>query len=188
MKKIILLLTFTALFSIQAFADIRPPETKTPTPAAKGKLMDMKIEISSEVTEPTLVIKRGSARALRAELEGTDGSEDNLATTATSGNSFRAQTIIGGGFLSLAMIFGGVWMFRSKPSKTKVGVIVALFVATSTVFVFANIAPPKKYDIDQHLFSPDFQRYAFAKGKVRVRVEAGEMAEDMKLLIPVKGE
>jgi hypothetical protein len=187
MRKIVNSVLLIALLATAAVADIPPP--KTPAPP-NGKQVDLFIDITSEVTEPTLVIKKSSSKMLRAALDEAEGIESDSAQTDTvrPRSTASAQTIIGGTFLMLAFVFGGVWLVRSKPSKTVIGLVLVALFATGSVLVFANIAPPRMFGISKNMLSEQFQSRsgANARGKVRVKIVDGTTADsDIKLLIPM---
>ncbi len=196
MKKILGLL-FILTFTLATFADIRMPDTPKPTPTPKGKQVEMYISITNEVSEPTLVIKKGSIKELKAILEEAENLEDNTAmiqpednqnqANTAQTNSGSSQTIIGGLFLSLAFVFGGVWFVRNKPSKTVVGVFLLAIIGSATAMVWANVAPPRIFGISKSIFSEELNRRAYASGKVRLKFSK-ESGSEVKLLIPRKDD
>ncbi|HRH40888.1 MAG TPA: hypothetical protein PKY82_04535 [Pyrinomonadaceae bacterium] len=194
MKKIVYLFTLIVSLSNFALADIARPQTPTPVPIPKGKQVELFVDVTTEVTEPTLVIKKSSSKLLRAALDEAEGIDSNLAQNETAKPSFNAstQTIIGGMFLTLAFVFGGVWLARSKPSKTVIGLFLVGVFATGGILVFANIAPPRIFGIDKNMLSTEFQTRsgASARGKVRVKIvnDSSPVTSDMKLLIPMNPE
>jgi hypothetical protein len=190
MRKIANSVLLIAVLALAAVADI--PPLKTPAPP-KGKQVELFVDITSEVTEPTLVIKKSSSKLLRAALDEADGIENDLAASETElpRSAAATQTIIGGTFLMLAFAFGGVWLVRSKPSKTVIGLALVALFATGSVLVFANIAPPRMFGISKNMLSEQFQSRsgANARGKVRVKIIDGTTADsDIKLLIPMNAE
>lgn len=92
-------------------------------------------------------------------MDEAEGIDNNLAQNEATKRSFGAstQTVIGGMFLTMAFVFGGVWLARSKPSKTVIGLFLVGFFATGGVLVFANIAPPRFFGIDKNMLSTEFQ-------------------------------
>ena len=196
MKKIVNSLILIAILSIIALADIRPPEIpkKPQVTPTKGKQVELFVQTSTEVTEPTLVIKKSSTKLLRAALDEAEGLENNLAQTESTQPNFTAstQTVVGGLFLTFAFVFGGVWLVRSKkPSKAAVGLFLVGVFVTGTALVFGNIAPPRIFGINQNMLSQEFQSRsgANARGKVRVKIVSGTAADsDIKLLIPRNSE
>ena len=123
MKRITLMIAILVVGSVAAYADIAPPkQEKTPKPKP-GVTTTMFIKLDRNATEAVLRIPKSQIKQLRAELEQIDDAEDNTAAlTAPAENSFsRTQTIVSGLFLSLAIVFGGMWFARSgkaSPAKT----------------------------------------------------------------------
>jgi hypothetical protein len=190
MKRLFCLLALIVLFSTIVLADIPPAKN----PASKGNQVELLVEVTSEVTESTLVIKKGSSKLLRAALDEAEGLNENVAQTEKVQTTSTAptQTVFGGIFLTLAFVFGGVWLVRSKPSKTVIGLFLVGIFAAGSVLVFANIAPPRRFGIDRFMFSQEFQSRsgASARGKVRVKIidDSSSASPDMKLLVPKNPE
>jgi Endoplasmic reticulum-based factor for assembly of V-ATPase len=186
MKKIIGLCTLCLLFSAFALADVRLPEPikpLPPTPKIKQKNTTMQITIDENATETVLKLNKSSIKQLRAALDEVDDSND---ATAEVKSVNTPQTIIGGVFLSLAFVFGGVWMFRSKPSKTVVGVFLLVSLLSATTFVFANIAPPMKIrKITSEMFSEEVNKAGYTSGKIKIQIgDKKTMSQDVELIVP----
>jgi hypothetical protein len=185
MKKIIGLFTLCLLLSTFAFADVRLPDTPTPKPTPKIKQTDatMRITMDKKATETVLKLNKSSLKQLRAAIDDLDDSND---ATAEVRSVSSPQTIIGGLFLSLAFVFGGVWMFRAKPSKTVVGLFFIVSCVLTTTFVFANIAPPlgvRKFT--NKTFSEEVNAYGYAAGNIKVEIgDSKSMTKDVELIIP----
>lgn len=194
MKRLFSLFALTVIFSIAGLADIRLPEPPKNQAAQKENQVELMVQVTNEVTEPTLVIKKSSSKLLRAALEEAEGLNENLAQTEPARSSFGAsvQTVIGGMLLTLGFIFGGVWLARSKPSKTVIGLFLVGIFTAGTVLVLANIAPPRLFGIDKFMLSEQFQSRsgASARGKVRVKIvdDSNPVSSDIKLLIPKGAE
>ncbi len=135
-----------------AFADEALPPTpkKTPksaaTPKPKSFQGAMRIKLDKNADETVLRLSKKTLKALRASIDEADDADSNLAS-AEGGNNLRTQTIVGGLFLSLAMVFGGVVFFRSgktseKANKVIVSSAVILAFAAAANFTFANFGPP----------------------------------------------
>lgn len=178
MKKIIGLMILTALFSIAAFADIRIPDRpkQTPTPAATPesavKDAEMIIQLSNAVSEPTLIISR--------KLVGQYVGETEKAGIGAT------QTIVGGLFLSLAFVFGGVLLARGKEQmpKAAIGAVVLAVLGLATAVTYANVAPPRSVPLNKNLFAKELQGYALARGTVKVEISDEEYVDGVRLLIP----
>ena len=91
-------------------------------------------------------------------------------------------------FLSLAIVFGGMWFVRSGKTATKTGktlVILAVIagVGSAATFVYANIGPPlEARSITGKLFDKKvFTPYRFASGKIKI-----ETSDDgiVQLVVP----
>ena len=186
MKKYIILLALTAILAINAFADIRLPDTPKPTPAPKqAKAIDamLAIRIDKDATEARLIVPKSQLKQLRAELEQMDDSDSTAAFNFT-----RTQTIVSGLFLSLAFVFGGVWFSRSRKVSTKtgktfaVGAVLLLFGAFATI-AFANIGPPPDArSITGKIFTPAVHQYKQAWGKIKL--EISDKDETIQLIVP----
>lgn len=194
MKRIVKSLVLIAIFAVVILADIPRPKTPIPNPAPKGNEVEMYVGVTNEYSEPTLIIKKSSAKLLRAALDEAENVESNSAAVETTKSSSFAstQTLIGGTFLTLAFIFGGVRLARSKPSKTVISLFLIGILATGTVLVFANIAPPRIFGINKNMLSEEFQSRsgAYARGKVRIKIvnDSNPVSDDIKLLIPKNPE
>ena len=106
MKKIFSLLAGTMIFSVAAFADIRPP--LPPPPSATP---------DSKTNKPTLQIPQSAVKNLRAQPGAIDDGSSTVAATFGSFNLLPIQTLISGLFMSLAIIFGGVMILRKAENS-----------------------------------------------------------------------
>ncbi len=180
MKKLFCLCLLLSIFSIAAFADIaRPKELRpTPTPTPKAIDSEMFITLSDEVTEPTLHIKKSALTKFTADFGGVE-------ITPSAGIS-ATQNIVGGVFLSLAMVFGGVWFVRGKKTLSKpiVAAIVIFTFGFAGTMIYANIAPPKTIPISRSIFSNGLQGYVSASGKIKVKIVDNESGEDFMFFVP----
>src|SRR5215212_3226656 len=138
-------LTMSAMlvFTTAIFGNIANPDL----PKNKSKSIDTTLSISLDrnAKEARLIIPRNQLKALRAELEQLDNGSD--AATVASGGISDTQTIMGGLFLSLVIVFGGVWLTRPGTLTTKSGKAVAATViccstAAFATLVYANAGPP----------------------------------------------
>ena len=181
MKRIFGLISLTLLLAIAGFADVRIPDrlmpTPAPTPSATPRIIEkdaeMEIVISHEVTEPTLIVNKDLFRKYTSEN--------------VSGGIGSTQTIVGGLFLSLAIVFGGVWLARGKVRmpKTAIGASAAVFLCLAGTIAYANIPPPRP--LNKKLFTDEgsFPRSVYSKGDVKVRL-SDEDDPEIRLLIPAK--
>jgi hypothetical protein len=189
MKRIVITIALVMTASMLAYADIAPvkPE-KTPKPKP-GVSTTMFIMLDRNATEPVLRIPKAQIKQLRAELEQMDDSEDNTAAITAPGESSisRTQTIVSGMFLSLALVFGGIWFVRSgKTSQAKGKALMALTVATAAAsVVYANIGPPPEARaITSALFTQGVHRYKQASGKIKLETMTEPNRNVVELIVP----
>lgn len=190
MKKIFCFLAITVVLSMTAFADVRLPDTPKPTPSPKQKKTiesNMEIRLEKGASDARLLIPKSQLKQLRAALDESDDAENNTALNIT-----RTQTIVSGLFLSLAVVFGGVWFSRSrgksggKMSKTIAAGAVLFFIGSAATLAYANIGPPMQLrSITSDLFNKQtFGGWKRANGKVKVEVSDGEGM--IQLIVPEK--
>lgn len=176
MKKILVLSLVILLSSIVVFSDIaRPPANVTPakTPKPKGADATMQIRLMSNASVATLSIPKAQIKSLRAQLDELDSDDD---ATAANTNSFsRTQTIVSASFISLALLFGGIWFVRSGKTATKggkaaVALLVTLGIASAATLVYANAGPPPiTKPISSKLFDKrGFDQWGYGVGKIKV--------------------
>lgn len=185
MKRTILLAAATLCMSAYAFADIaRPDRTPSRTPKPKGVLTQMDIRLERDAQEARLIIPKSQLKQLRAELEAMD---DDGSTAAVSGLS-RTQTIVSGAFLSLALVFGGMWFARSGRASSplaKAAIVMAVVgtISLTASLVYANIGPPAEArQITGKMFSQSVHTYGFGWG--HVRLESSSTEDRIKLIVP----
>ena len=135
----------------------------------------MTIRFDKNAKDATLIIPKDQLKQLRAELEQLDNGQDTNASATTSFS--RTQTIIGGMFMSLAMLFGGVWFTRSRKINTKAGKIlvggaVLFCVGSLATIAFGNAGPPSELrQITSKLFDKKvFTYWNSASGKIKIQV------------------
>ncbi len=189
MKRIICMTILILLASMAAFADIaRPEPAKTPKQKpSKSIETGMNIRLDPDAKEARLIIPKSQIKQLRAELEKLDDDSDNTAAVATPGSFSRTQTIVSGTFLSLALVFGGMWFVRSGKAATKTGktlVILAVLagVGSAATIIYANAGPPPEArSITGKMFSQAVHIYRAGWGTVRL--EAGDKTQ-IELIVP----
>ena len=194
MKKILVLFTFLALFAVNAAADIPMPGKPKPTaavqsPKTKEVSGSLLIQIDPNAKEAVLRLNRNQVRELRAAL---DDAADEGDETAAAGGGFgftRLQTVVSGLFLSLAIVFGGVWLKRSKPSKTVAGLVLLAFVGTGAMLVYANAGPPGSLrSLTSRMFSSDMKGWRRGRGSVKIQVVNQNAMDDrsnaVELIVP----
>jgi len=179
MTRLLCLAAMVLAITVATFADIPRPDVKT-DPKPKGYLSNIEIKLDRTATEARLLIPKSQLKQLRAELEQIDTDSDAAAGTFTS-----LQTIVSGIFLSLAIVFGGLWFAGrggSRPGKTMVAAGAVIGVVAAASLVYANIAPPPEIrGLNGKMFSQSMQSYGFGYGKVRV-----ETTDDtqIRLIVP----
>lgn len=189
MKRITLIIAVLVVGSVAAYADIAPPkQEKTPKPKP-GVSTTLFIKLDRNATEAVLRIPKSQVKQLRAELDQLDTDEDNAAAvTAPSDSTFgRTQTIVSGMFLSLAIVFGGIWFVRSgKNTQAKGRALVGLTVITAAAsFVYANIGPPPEArSITSALFTRSVHMYKQASGKIKVETLTESSRNEIELIVP----
>ncbi len=195
MKKLLCLTAFLLFSAMAAFGDIPRPEIPTPKPTPKIKTTNaqMTIRLDTDATDATLVIPKSQLKALRAQLDELDGGASD-STVANAGMFSRSQTIASGMFLSLAVIFGGVWFARNRKTDGKTGKTIAaaavlLLVGSAATIAFANAGPPSVLrSISADLFNKEAFRYwNRAHGNVKIQISKDE-SDSIELIVPDKKE
>jgi hypothetical protein len=168
------------MFASSVMADIPRPDT-TPKKPAKTTSIDTRLDIRlrRDAKEAKLILSKAQLKQLRAELDQIDGASDTTSAGITG-----IQTIVGGLFLSLAMVFAGVWFVRSgrmtKPIAT--GMILLAGGALATM-VYANAGPPPEArSITGKMFVQGMHYYKFGGGAIKLEVSAEE--DNPVLIVP----
>ncbi|MEP6788528.1 MAG: hypothetical protein ABJB40_08855 [Acidobacteriota bacterium] len=187
MKRIICLTTLLFLASMVVLADIaRPKPEKAPT-QKRSIETGMSIKLDPDAKEARLIIPKSQIKQLRAELDKLNDDSDNTAAVTTLGGLSRTQTIASGTFLSLALVFGGMWFVRSGKAGTKTGkglviLAVAAGFASAATLVYANAGPPAEArSITGKMFTEAVHMYRSGWGTVKL--EAGDQ-EQIQLIVP----
>jgi hypothetical protein len=93
-------------------------------------------------------------------------------------------------FLSLALVFGGIWIVRSGKTSTRTGkavVIAAIFAAigSAATFVYANAGPPAEArSITGKMFSQSMHIYNFGYGRIKLETSPDSEGEGVILIVP----
>lgn len=181
MKRAITAGVLSLMFCVAAFADIAPVK---PAKAKKSMDANLTIRLDKEAKQARLIIPKSAVRELRAQIDDLD--QDGNVTAAASINGVtRIQTIMAGAFLSLAIVFGGVWFTRSKKIGTKTAAAIAVAILSGAVvtFVYANAGPPPEArSITGKLFAPSVHIYNFASGPIKI--ETTDDARGVELIVP----
>lgn len=185
MFKKILLPLLILIFAATSFGDIARPD-KSLKSVKKPTAVDayLSIKLDRNAKEAKLIIPRSQIKALRAELESMD--EDG--TTAAVGGISRVKTIVSGAFISLALVFAGVWFVRSGRLSTSTGKAVAavLLIAVTgamAAVVYGNAGPPAEArSITGKMFSQAVHIYKFGGG--RIKLEVTDTEENLQMIVP----
>lgn len=188
MKRSICLTVMILLGVAAAFGDIpRPQPEKTPKPSSKKSIDTMMtFRLVEDAKEAKLIIPRSQVKELRAALDDMDSDGDS---TAAVGSFSRTQTIVSGSFLSLALVFGGMWFVRSgkaggKGGKSLVVLAVVAGVVSAATLVYANAGPPPEArSITGKMFSQALHYYNFGSGRVKLEV-SDDQPGGVVLIVP----
>jgi hypothetical protein len=175
MKKTVAILAAILGLSVLSYADIARPTNTPKLNSQKFVTNTMEISLDKDAKEAKLLIPRSQIKELRAALEHMDDGTDATAAVTSSGLS-REQTIVSGLFMSLAVVFGGIWFARSgklasKGVKSVVLTIGIAAIASAATFVYANAGPPAEArSITGKMFSQAVHLYGFGSGQIKVGI------------------
>lgn len=197
MRTIIFPLLLITVFATAVFANVRPPSTPVPK-QVKGEMTGrIYIDLRSDVKVPTLKIRREALKQLRAAIDEADDSQNAVASTGDLPGYSRLQTIVGGALFSLAFVFGGVWLMRSKstPSRLAMSLLVFAGFGLGAIVVFGNSPPPSVVGLTTRIFDKHTKTYGYAAGNLKIQVLdrkpgvfTGSDQDDVILEIPNGGE
>ena len=131
--------------NVSVSADLAPPPKSSPQ---KGKVvMNTGLEVVPDASafDARLQIPKARLGELRAALANEDGGD-----TATRGIAYSStRTILAGLFLFMSLSFGGVWLARSRQSRSQ-KVVAAVMLCTAVIgataiMTQANAGPPPAY-------------------------------------------
>ena len=190
MKRILCLVILLLVATVAMFADIARPGKQT-KPVAKPGLKvfsnstsDMTIRFDSNIERPTLRIPKTTMNQMRAQNESGESDQDNTAAVTAPGGFSRTQTFVSGVFLSLAIVFGGMWFVRSGKAASKEGKALVLLavmagLGSAATFVYADIAPPQmENNITSRIFNQDSMwRGEATSWNVRIESTNGDKIE-----------
>ena len=189
MNKLISIVGMTLFVSIYCFADIaRPNNSQARTPKPKASIeTTLDIRLRADEKEAKLIIPKSQIAQLRAQLETLDDGSNNAAAFTSGTGISGLQTVISGLFLSLAIVYSGIWFMRSGRAtpiagKGVVAAVVLCCIASAT-FVFANAGPPAEArSITGKMFSQAMHIYGFGWGKIKV--ETTDDDDRITLIVP----
>ncbi len=181
MSKTLLFLAVVLSMTSLAVADV--PNPVKPTKPSKSIDTSLSIRLDGNAHEARLIIPSDQLRQLRAELEQIDGAADN--TAATSVTFTRTQTIVSGALLSLAFVFGGIWLVRSGGQRSK-GIVAAAAILTLgsiATLVYGNAGPPPEArTITGKMFTQSVHMYKAGWGAIKL--EVSETERNPTLIVP----
>ena len=178
-----ILMFFAVVLSLTPLTLADAPSPDKPAKQAKSINTTLSIRLDREAKEARLIIPRDQIKQLRAELEQVDGGSDD--TAAVTGVFTRAQTIVSGALLSLAFVFGGMWLVRSgrQSSKTIVTAAVLLTLGSIATLVYGNAGPPPEArSITGKMFTQGVHMYKGGSGAIKL--EVSDTARSPELIVP----
>ncbi len=175
---LLILAVFGMFLTPMVHADEAPPRKKPPARPpmpAERETTAFVIVGDPNIRTPELRVPKKMAGKFAGTLTGGGGE-------IASGPS-RTQTIVGGAFLSLAIIAGGLWLVRTRlPRAVKLGAGTAMVAVFGlTVATWANKAPP--WYRDQGTLPRALLNEAELHGRVVV-VMVDSDDETIRLVIP----
>jgi hypothetical protein len=187
MRKLFLALTMIAAISATVLADIAKPTT---TPKTKGSIDTfLSIRLQSDAKEARLIIPKSQLMELRAQLDQIGGPNDTAAAFTATGIGSRLPTIVGGLFLTLAIVFAGLWFARSKrlsPTTSSSAIVLAVIMAagSAATFVYGNAGPPPEArSITGKMFTQGVHMYGFGSGPIKLET-SDDPNQRLELIVP----
>lgn len=180
-----LLTTIVLFLAASTYADVARPDSSRAGKNAKAIDTYLSIQLDRGADQARLIIPRSQLKALRAELERFD---DDSETLAAASSISRLQTMVGGAFLSLAIIFAGIWFTRrqnppSRPGRAAAAAVGIFAFGALAAIVYGNAGPPAEArSITGKMFAPAMHVYKFGGGKIRLEVSDTETQP--KLIVP----
>ena len=184
MKRIAVTVMLLGVLAAAAMADIARPVNKPKKQTSVDTTL--RIKLDREAKEARLIVPKSQLKALRAAIDEADSGP---AEVASVGGVSRVQTIAGGLFLSLAFVFGGVWLIRTRGAggesgKVAVGVAAIALLCSGATLVWANMGPPAEArSITGKMFSQAVHIYKFGYGKVKLET-TDENSDQILLIVP----
>jgi hypothetical protein len=186
MKRTIFLAAVVMAAATASLANIANPDL----PNSKKTIDTMlQIQLDREAKEARLIIPRSQVKQLRAELDALESGSDNAAAMVSGEDEMSGtQTVVSGLFISLAMVFGGLWFVKSKRMPRNSSGVTA---AMATVFAIGGLAfmahgnagpPSEARSITGKMFSQAVHIYGFGSGKIKLEVSDTE--RNPKLIVP----
>jgi hypothetical protein len=187
MKRIVLAIILSVGLTSAALADIAKPQKPPKAKASIDTLLH--ISLKSDAKEARLIIPKGQLMELRAQLDQMGTTDDTAAATTATGAGGKFPTIIGGLFLSLAIVFGGIWFARSgklshRTSEALVLFIIVTAIGSAASFVYGNAGPPPEArSITGKMFTPAIHMYGFGSGQIKLET-SDDPDQPLELIVP----
>jgi hypothetical protein len=180
MKKIVAVTLLVLAFCVAGFADIAREDSQK---NKKSIDANFSIRLDANAKNARLIIPKSAVKELRAQLDDLDGNEPDTAAAVTGVS--RTQTIVGGLFLTLAIVFGGVWFSRTGKITSKTAAVIALLMVSGAVatLVYANAGPPPETrSITGRIFTQSVHMYNYASGPIKI--ETTNEPGGVQLIVP----
>ena len=185
MKKLLMVILLTAAATFTALADIPKP---TASPKQKGSIDSLlTIRLREDAKEARLIIPKSQLLQLRAQLDELN--DPNNTSAAITAPASRIPTIVGGLFLTLAIVSGGIWFARSgkltpRTSSALVLAAIAISVGSAATLVYANAGPPPEArSITGKMFTPAVHMYGFGSGQIKLET-SDDPNQRLELIVP----
>lgn len=186
MRRILLIVVVFVSSAAAAFADIPPEPGKSSNRVKKPVAISTNLDISLDrtATEARLIIPASQLKQLRAELDTLEAGDPTAGLTGGAGPQ-GLQTVMTGVLLSVGLILGGLWLWRSGGTQARMraaGVVVLAAASAGAGFLYGNIGPPlEARSITGKMFSPAVHQYGSGSG--RIKLETGE-GQRVRLVVP----
>ncbi|HEY2866665.1 MAG TPA: hypothetical protein VGJ02_06205 [Pyrinomonadaceae bacterium] len=187
MKRIVLAMVLGAFTATAALADIAKPEKPSKPKASIDTFLH--ISLKSDAKEARLIIPKSQLAQLRAQLDQMGGTDDTAAASTATGTANRLPTIMGGLFLSLAIVFGGIWFARSgklslRTNSAIVVLIIFTAIGSAATFVYGNAGPPPEArSITGRMFTQAVHLYGFGSGQIKLET-SDDPDQPLELIVP----
>jgi hypothetical protein len=176
-----------------ASADVDVPKSINPRKKPVGSTT-LRIATDEDVSQARLVIPRRLLQQLKAEINADE--QEQIAETTTLATPGNAQTVMAGIFLSLAIVFGGVWVLRSKKqvgklSGAQIGIALLVLGTATAGITYANAGPPPvARSLTSRILTPELRWWgAYGQVKIVITDADDDYRDEIRLIIPkVKDE
>lgn len=204
MKRFFFAAICLAVFAASAFADIPGPNKRprptpqstavntkapdpTPAPGPKPEKVheaQMTLSLSGWSDQPTLVLTKAMVDKINAAAR--DNGMETAGPAGAVGSFGSTQTIAAGVLLSLAMVFGGIWLARSKGNvpKPALGILLLAICGATATLVIGNVPPPKRVALSSKIINDQALQNSIATGKVQIMIVDYDTKDDISLIIP----